>query len=81
MKIFSNPNTKLRSKYGQYQIAVLGDIVGVSAEGIADGAAIERYARDMMDVINSFAGKRWAFLGFLRSGCLFSMWFSRLSKI
>ena len=64
MKIFSNPNTKLRSKYGQYQIAVLGDIVGVSAEGIADGAAIERYARDMMDVINSFAGKRWAFLGF-----------------
>ena len=60
MKIFSNPNATLKSKYGQYQIAVLGSIVGVSAEGIADGSAIERYARDMMDVINSFGGNHWA---------------------
>lgn len=64
MKIFSNPNATLKSKYGQYQIAVLGSIVGVSAEGIADGSAIERYARDMMDVINSLGGNHWAFLGF-----------------
>jgi len=47
VKIFSNPNATLKSKYGQYQIAVLGSIVGVSAEGIADGSAIERYARDI----------------------------------
>ncbi|WP_338519817.1 hypothetical protein [Alteromonas gracilis] len=65
MKIFSNPNAKLKSKYGQYQIAVLGNIVGVSAEGMADTEAIARYSRDMMDVINQFGGERWAFLGFL----------------
>ena len=69
MKIFSNPNATLKSKYGQYQIAVLGSIVGVSAEGIADGSAIERYARDMMDVINSFGGSHWAFLGFFAWFC------------
>ena len=40
MKIFSNPNASLKSKYGQYQIALLGNVVGVTAEGIADGAAI-----------------------------------------
>ena len=70
MKIFSNPNATLKSKYGQYQIAVLGNVVGVSAEGIADGAAIERYTRDMMDVVNSFAGNHWAFLGFLHGSAL-----------
>ena len=70
MKIFSNPNATLKSKYGQYQIAVLGNIVGVSAEGIADDSAIERYARDMMDVINGFGGNHWAFLGFLHGSAL-----------
>ena len=70
MKIFSNPNAKLKSKYGQYQIAVLGNIVGVSAEGMADTEAIARYGRDMMDVINQFGGERWAFLGFLHGSAL-----------
>ena len=70
MKIFSNPNAKLKSKYGQYHIAALGNIVGVSAEGIADTEAIARYGRDMMDVINQFGGERWAFLGFLHGSAL-----------
>jgi len=70
MKIFSNPNATLKSKYGQYQIAALGNVVGVSAEGIADGAAIERYAKDMMEVVKSFAGNHWAFLGFLHGSAL-----------
>ncbi|MDM7862118.1 hypothetical protein QTP81_16050 [Alteromonas sp. ASW11-36] len=70
MKIFDNPNAELRSKFGQYQIAVLGDVVAVSAEGIADKKAIERYGRDMMDVINKFSGKNWAFLGLLHGQAL-----------
>lgn len=70
MKIFSNPDAKFKSKYGQYQIAILGNIVGVSAEGMADQGAIARYAQDMIEVIGSFKGTDWAFLGFLHGSAL-----------
>lgn len=65
MKIFNNPNATMKTKYGQYQIAVLGNIVAVSAQGMADSSAIERYGKDMMEVIEAFGGQNWAFLGFL----------------
>ncbi|NMH60980.1 hypothetical protein [Alteromonas ponticola] len=70
MKIFTNPQAKLKSKYGQYQIAVLGNVVAVSAEGIADTDAIARYGSDMMEVVSQFNGHRWAFLGFLHGSAL-----------
>lgn len=70
MKIFENPKAKLRTKYGEYQIAVLGNIVAVSAEGIADKNAIARYGRDMMEVVSNFQGERWAFLGYLHGQAL-----------
>ena len=70
MKIFTNPKAKLKSKYGQYQIAVLGNVVAVSAEGIADTDAIARYGSDMMEVLTQFNGNRWAFLGFLHGAAL-----------
>ena len=65
MKIFNNPNAFVKSKFGQYQIAVLGDIIAVSAEGMAGKSAIERYGQDMMEIIASINGKHWAFLGLL----------------
>lgn len=65
MKIFENPNAFVKSKFGQYQIAVLGDIIAVSAEGMAGKGAIERYGQDMVEVISSFKGEKWAFLGLL----------------
>lgn len=70
MKIFTNPNAQIKTRYGQYQIAVLGNVVGVSAEGMADSAAIARYGHDMQTVINQFKGERWAFLGFLHGSAL-----------
>ncbi|WP_218310217.1 hypothetical protein [Alteromonas antoniana] len=70
MKIFKNPNAQLKSKYGQYYIAVLGNIVAVSAEGMADKDAIARYAKDMVDVISGFEGQKWAFLGVLHGSAL-----------
>ncbi|WP_414829873.1 hypothetical protein [Alteromonas sp. H39] len=70
MKIFTNPNAQLKSKYGQYSIAVLGNIVAVSAEGIADKIAIARYANDMIDVITGLGKQKWAFLGFLHGSAL-----------
>lgn len=65
MKIFTNPNALLKSKYGSYQIAVSGNIVAVSAEGTASKSAIARYSKDMIEVITSFKGEEWAFLGLL----------------
>ncbi|BDX08190.1 hypothetical protein [Planctobacterium marinum] len=65
MKLFSNPNAKLKSRHGQYQIAVLGNIVAVSAAGTASREAIERYNKDMMEVVSQFQEKKWAFLGYL----------------
>lgn len=44
---------------------MFGNIVGVLVEGIVDGLVIECYVWDMMDVINSFGGDSWVFLGFL----------------
>ena len=70
MKIFKNPNAMLKSKFGQYQIAVLGNIVAVSAEGTASKSAIERYSRDMVEVILKFKGENWAFLGLLHGSAL-----------
>lgn len=70
MKIFKNPNAQLKSKYGQYAIAVLGNIVAVSAEGMADKSAIARYANDMANVISGFEGQKWAFLGVLHGSAL-----------
>ncbi|MFC3096091.1 hypothetical protein DRW07_05720 [Alteromonas sediminis] len=70
MKIFDNPDAMLKSKFGQYQIAVLGNIVAVSAEGTASKSAIARYSQDMIDVITSFNGERWAFLGLLHGSAL-----------
>lgn len=51
MKIFDNPNAMLKSKYCSYQIAVLGNIIAVSAEGTASKTAIERYSKDMIESI------------------------------
>ncbi|MBE1302085.1 MAG: hypothetical protein GJ680_19535 [Alteromonadaceae bacterium] len=70
MKIFTNPNALLKSKYGSYQIAVLGNIVAVSAEGTASKSAIARYSKDMIEVITSFKGEEWAFLGLLYGAAL-----------
>lgn len=70
MKIFKNPKAHLKSKYGQYSIAVLGNIVAVSAEGMADKNAIARYASDMVEIIGSFGDKKWAFLGWLHGSAL-----------
>jgi hypothetical protein len=70
MKIFKNPNAKLKVRYGQYQIAALGSIVAVSAEGMADKGAIERYSQDMMEVIANFGGESWAFLGLLHGSAI-----------
>ena len=60
----------LISKFGQYQIAVLGNIVAVSAEGTASKSAIERYSQDMIEVISNFKGDKWAFLGLLHGSAL-----------
>lgn len=70
MKIFSNPKAGLRSRHGQYQIAVLGNIVAVSASGTASQTAIARYSVDMANIIDSFNGEAWAFLGFLHGPAL-----------
>ena len=65
MKIFSNPKANVKTKFGQYQIAVLGDVIAVSAVGMADKSAIKQYGQDMIDVISSFNCNKWAFLGLL----------------
>ncbi len=70
MKIFENPNAMLKSKHGQYQIALLGNIVAVSAEGMAGRSAIERYSQDMIEIISHFNGKKWAFLGVLHGSAV-----------
>lgn len=70
MKVFSNPAAKLKSKFGEYSIAVLGNIFAVSAQGSASKSAIERYHSDVIDVITQFDGKPWAFLGFLHGPAL-----------
>lgn len=70
MKIFKNPKATLKSLYGEYSIAVLGNIVAVSAKGMADKNAIERYGRDMAEVISKFKGDKWAFLGILHGSAL-----------
>ncbi|MEW9797339.1 hypothetical protein [Alteromonas sp. CYL-A6] len=70
MKIFTNPNAQLKSKFGEYQIAVLGNIVAVSAEGTASKSAIARYSQDMIEVISGFQGGDWAFLGFLHGAAM-----------
>lgn len=70
MKIFANPDASLKSRHGQYQIAVMGNIVAVSAEGTASKTAVERYSRDMIEVISGFQGKKWAFLGFLHGSAI-----------
>ena len=73
MKIFKNPNAVLKTKFGQYQIAALGTIVAVSAEGVASKAAIERYSKDMVEVISNFKGEKWAFLGLLHGSAVLTL--------
>lgn len=70
MKIFDNPKATLKSKFGQYQIAVLGNIVAVSATGNASKSAIARYSQDMAEVVLGFQGKKWAFMGMLYGSAL-----------
>lgn len=70
MKVFENPEAISKGKFGQYQIAVLGSILAVSAEGNASKQAIERYTQDLIEIISKFNGEKWAFLGLLHGGAL-----------
>lgn len=70
MKIFSNPNAAVKNKYGQYQIAVLDNIIAVSAEGVASKESIARYVKDISDIVLNMERKPWAFLGFLHGTAL-----------
>lgn len=70
MKIFANPKAAVKSKYGQYQIAVLNNIIAVSAEGVASKESIERYVQDISEIVLNMEQKPWAFLGFLHGTAL-----------
>lgn len=70
MKIFKNPGASVRSRHGRYQIAASGNIIAVSAEGIASKTDIARYSNDMAEIVASFAKQRWAFLGYLSGSAM-----------
>jgi hypothetical protein len=54
MKVFDNPNAVLKCKHIKCYIAVLGNIIAVSSEGNASKSAIERYNKELHEVISYF---------------------------
>ncbi|MCU7555967.1 hypothetical protein OCL06_15360 [Alteromonas sp. ASW11-19] len=70
MKLFDNPSATVKSRYGQYRIAVTGNIVAVCAGGMAGESAIASYSRDMEATTALLDGQRWAFLGLLHGSAV-----------
>lgn len=70
MKIFENPGVSVRSRHGRYQIATSGNIIAVSAEGIASRTDIARYSNDIAEIVAGFCSRPWAFLGYLHGSAM-----------